>query len=277
MKKYNIFFMVLSVIFLMSGCATVKETARGIAGISTKQIEDTRPSAMKEIFSYDYNTCQGKVQDALDHIGTYTYTRNKAKNLIAVYISREDTTPVGIFLKEIDPTHTQVEVSSPSTYGKELIFRAISSNLGDKADKVPVEKQVKQAMAYISDAEAAPAQKIEIPVSTSDVSGFGFISCQLSLEFDPALLSLISIERGELTKDWSAPVYKVTEGKADASLYGTTAISGAGTVANLVFKVKDNAKAGNTSLNLREAKFNDGKIPSKLSSGQLRITAKASK
>jgi len=38
--------------------------------------------------------------------------------LIAIYVSSEDTTCVGIFFTEIDANNTQVEVSSPSTSAK---------------------------------------------------------------------------------------------------------------------------------------------------------------
>jgi hypothetical protein len=45
--------------------------------------------------------------------------------MIAIYVSETDTTPVGLFFKEIDKSNTQVEVSSPSTYAKELISEKV--------------------------------------------------------------------------------------------------------------------------------------------------------
>ena len=51
--------------------------------------------------------------------------------MIAVYFSESDTTPIGIFFKEIGANTTQMEVSSPSSYAKELIAERLFSVLKD--------------------------------------------------------------------------------------------------------------------------------------------------
>ncbi len=130
----------LSISFI--GCAAIKETAKGIAGVSTDVLEKNRKDATKKTFPYDYNTCYSKAKETLekssyskaeeklDNSGSYIYCQDRKKNLLAIYVSEEDTTPVGIFFTEIDKTHTQIEVSSASTYAKELIsgkvFKALS-------------------------------------------------------------------------------------------------------------------------------------------------------
>jgi hypothetical protein len=124
---------------LMSGCATVKECARGIAGISTRELEEERINALKKTFNCDLNTCYNTVEDTLKRIKAYVYTKDKAKNMLAIYVSEEDTTPVGIFFSSPDPLNTQVEISSPSSYAKELIANKIFSDL-NKFNKIP-EKQ----------------------------------------------------------------------------------------------------------------------------------------
>jgi hypothetical protein len=58
-------------------------------------------------------------------IGAYIYVKDIKKHMIAIYVSETDTTPVGLFFKEIDKSNTQVEVSSPSTYAKELISEKV--------------------------------------------------------------------------------------------------------------------------------------------------------
>lgn len=121
---------IFSSILFMSGCAQIKETTRGIIGISTNQIDQARVSAIAGIFPYDYKTCYEKTTKALKRMNTYTYTIDKRKKLIAIFVSESDTTPVGIFFTEVDAANTKIEVSSPSSYAKELIsgklFRALS-------------------------------------------------------------------------------------------------------------------------------------------------------
>ncbi len=112
-------------IFNFIGCATVKETAKGIAGVSTKVLEDARKDAVIKKFNYDYNTCYNKVEGILTQIGAYIYAKDNKKQMIAIYVSEADTTPVGLFLKAIDANNTQIEVSSPSTYAKEFIAKSV--------------------------------------------------------------------------------------------------------------------------------------------------------
>jgi hypothetical protein len=113
------------------GCITVKETAKGILGVSTKALEDNRKDAIKKTFNHDYNTCYSRTKEVLKENKVYIYCEDPKKNLLAIYISQEDTTTVGLFFKAIDQTHTQIEVSSGSTYAKELIsgkvFRALDT------------------------------------------------------------------------------------------------------------------------------------------------------
>ncbi len=105
----------------MSGCATLWEGAKGIVGVPTKVLEDNRKFALTQTFNYDYFTGYTTTLDILKRMDTYIYLENIKKRMIAIYVSQEDTTPVGLFFKEIDATHTQIEVSSPSTYAKEFI------------------------------------------------------------------------------------------------------------------------------------------------------------
>ena len=133
-KSKNFGFCIVILIFAICilnfiGCARLKETAKGIAGISTKVLEDNRRYALTKTFNYDYFTCYTKVIDALKRIDAYIYVKDIKKHMIAIYVSGADTTPVGLFFKEIDKSNTQVEVSSPSTYAKELIAEKVFKSL----------------------------------------------------------------------------------------------------------------------------------------------------
>ncbi len=116
-------------LFSFYGCASLKEAARGFAGISTKALEESRKDAIRKTFNYNYYACHEKVKAALQETGSYIYAQSKNKRMIAVYVSESDTTPVGIFLKMIGRNKTQIEVSSPSTYAKEAVAKNVFSVL----------------------------------------------------------------------------------------------------------------------------------------------------
>ncbi len=122
MKNKLFLFCIFSMVFFsFSGCAGLKEVAKGVAGISTKEVEKSRPGAIKKDFKLPYEICYDNALKALKKIGAYVYAVDRSKNLVAIYVSEGDTTCLGVFFTEIDANNTQVEVASPSTYAKEFI------------------------------------------------------------------------------------------------------------------------------------------------------------
>ncbi|MDI6606544.1 MAG: hypothetical protein QME65_05345, partial [Candidatus Omnitrophota bacterium] len=87
-----------------------------------------------------YDICYNESKRILKEKGAYIYAEDPAKKMIAAYVSETDTTPVGVFFKAVDDSHTQVEVSSPSTFGKEYISGKLFLSL-DKLTN-PQEKEV---------------------------------------------------------------------------------------------------------------------------------------
>jgi len=175
----------------LTGCAHVKEAGKGILGISTNEIEKDRPNAVKKIFSCEYKKAYDLTLTALANMGSYVYA--KKDDLIAFYVSEEDTTVVGVFLKAVDPLSTEIEVSSPSVYAKELIasklFRRIDLLLSLKedlkkeeidklmsaSDQVPsqADKQpevIKEEVAPGSQAVVNEETKIEEPIKAPDAA-----------------------------------------------------------------------------------------------------------
>ncbi len=124
-------------IVLASGCAIVKETAKGIIGVSTKELGRNRPKAIKKVFNCEYKVCYNETIRILKETGAYIYAVDVPNNMVAVYVSQGDTTPVGVFFKKLDVAKTQIEVSSPSKYAKELIAK----NIFTKTDKICLPKQ----------------------------------------------------------------------------------------------------------------------------------------
>lgn len=131
-------------LFLFLGCAAVKdaaiEGAKGIAGISTKVLEENKEGAIKRTFNCGVDVCYNDSKRLLKDRGAYIYAQDFDKKMLAVYVSETDTTPVGVFFKELDSSHTQVEVASPSTFGKEYIaeklFRSLERLLNGEEEEV---------------------------------------------------------------------------------------------------------------------------------------------
>ncbi len=132
MKKSIVILIFAFCILNSMGCAAITEGAKGFSGVSTKALEEARKDAIIKPFRHDYFTCYTKTLDILEKIGAYIYAQNIKKHMIAIYVSEADTTAVGLFFKEVDANNTQVEVSSPSTYAKELIAQKVFSALGSE-------------------------------------------------------------------------------------------------------------------------------------------------
>ena len=118
-----------SSVIIISGCAGIKEGVKEFAGVSTRVLEKGRGRAITRTFNYDFFSCYTQAEDILKKLGAYIYAKDLKKQMIAVYVSENDTTPVGLFFKEVDRNTTQVEVSSPSSYAKEMIAEKVFSKL----------------------------------------------------------------------------------------------------------------------------------------------------
>jgi hypothetical protein len=129
--KYYLLPAVFFLSTILLGCATIKETAKGFAGVSTQVLEEKRKDALNKSFVLDYNSCYIKVRDILQEKGReyYIYAEDAKKKMIGIYLSEADTTPVGIFFTEEEKGRTMVEISSPSTYAKEYIANKIFTGI----------------------------------------------------------------------------------------------------------------------------------------------------
>jgi hypothetical protein len=129
-------------ILILSGCSAAgfKETLRGIAGSSTQVLVDTRPGAVSREFTCGLEECAPKVSESLQEIKTYVYRREGA--LTAVFVSEQDTTPVGIFLSSPGAGKTLIEVSSASTTAKETVAQKLFASLDKKLKVKKIDVQL---------------------------------------------------------------------------------------------------------------------------------------
>lgn len=111
---------------LLSGCATSTELLKELVGVSTKELDEGRKDALVKVFAYDYDTCYKKTEaivKAMPKVSVYA----QDEEMIAFYYIDPNTTPVGVFFKKIDPSHTQVEISSQNPDAKEWVAKNVFS------------------------------------------------------------------------------------------------------------------------------------------------------
>lgn len=135
MKKITSLGIILAFCLSIFGCATVKEMCAGFGGVSVKALEEARKDAVSRHFNYDYFTAYTKTLDALKQMQAYIYKQDINRHLIAIYVSETDTTAVGIFFQEINNNTTKIEISSLSSYAKDLIAKGVFSLLEAKLPK----------------------------------------------------------------------------------------------------------------------------------------------
>jgi len=127
---------------LTAGCVTggMKEAWRGFRGDSTKVLSDTRPSAVSREFMCGRGDCVKKVEESLKELKAYVYAREG--ELIAVYVSEEDTTPVGIFISAAEGEKARIEVSSPSSFARDALSAKLFASLEKKLKAKKIEVQL---------------------------------------------------------------------------------------------------------------------------------------
>jgi len=114
----------------------------------------------------------------------------------------------------------------------------------------------------VSDATGSPGEtNVEVTVSVNDVSPRAIYGVQLSLVYDPAILSVKNTDllAGELTQGWGLAPDTTVSGELIIIFYHTDALPyGSGTLARILFDVSPEAQEGMTScLMLTEAIFNN--------------------
>ncbi|RJO64521.1 MAG: hypothetical protein C4540_03950 [Candidatus Omnitrophota bacterium] len=139
MVRYVVCAYLLAVV-IVSGCAGVKEGAKGFLGISTRELEKGRKEAAIKTFQCASSACYDTILATLKKIGAYVYAEDSNKKMIALYVSETDTTPVGIFLTEENKAATRVEVSSPGGYAKEFIAGKVFAVLSTQCSSVQAVK-----------------------------------------------------------------------------------------------------------------------------------------
>ena len=222
---------------------------------------------------------------ALDSAGTSLYViEETAHRLSRVTLPGGTVTPVTDLLENpmgiaLDPTGAFAYVTESST-GYQSISKV---NLTTGAitplelSEDPWEYQFQYGLdmgprppvviSMPDDASGIPGADVAVPVVLDDVTGLEVLSVDLSVRFNPAVITATSVAAGPLAPGCTATANLATPGRAVVSVFCTTALTGSGTVANITFHVAG-ARGQGTPLDIESALLNEGTPPVNIDDGR---------
>jgi hypothetical protein len=127
---------ILALALLIIGCVGPKEAMKGFLGVSTRELELARKDAVKKSFDINYDLCNAKTLELLNKIKASVYAKDIKNGMIAIYVSETDTTSVGIFFNKLSAGRTEIEVTSRSTYFKNMISQKLFAALEKEINPV---------------------------------------------------------------------------------------------------------------------------------------------
>ena len=116
---------------VVSGCATIKETAKVFWGSSTKVLEEARINALSNVYQCTYEDCYREVLQISQLEEYKVLIKDKTKGHI-VFINIKgavDTTEVGVFFEKVKENETQVDISSLSSNAKTIVAGVVFPQL----------------------------------------------------------------------------------------------------------------------------------------------------
>ena len=120
----------------------------------------------------------------------------------------------------------------------------------------------------------APGGDVTIPVNISDVTGLGIIGVDMTLQYDPQILSAIETDKlGTIAAAWqivsstnTVPADEAAE-EIVIKMIGMDPLSGSGTFVKVKFSVRSDAEIGDTSEISITAQLNEGAVGATTSDG----------
>lgn len=107
---------ILSGVFFLNGCASLKEKGKKVWGSSIEHLERKRPEGRAQDFRLSPDDCFAKVEGLMSGIDAQVYLKDPGKRYMAVMgiKGHVDTTQAGIFFTGLSEGNTRVEISSIS-------------------------------------------------------------------------------------------------------------------------------------------------------------------
>src|SRR5690606_8971406 len=105
---------------------------------------------------------------------------------------------------------------------------------------------------------------VTVPINVANISGM--LAAGLTVNFDPTVVTVQSATTGTLTAGWAFASNLIAPGQYRISMSNASAVSGAGTLANIEFLVIG-APGSSSALTISEILLNDGTITVELADG----------
>jgi len=123
-------------------------------------------------------------------------------------------------------------------------------------------------MLSVADTSAAANSLVKIPIRTTDVTGLGIRSMDITLTFDEKVLDALGANSlGSITESWGNPLTTDEPGKIRLIMVGVTDLVGEGVLTYVFFDVMG-SENDTTSVYLHDVAINDGMIAAEVASGK---------
>jgi hypothetical protein len=129
--------------------------------------------------------------------------------------------------------------------------------------------QTLTATLSLPDVTVLPGEQVTVPLNLDLPEGQVY-GTDLTLVYDPAVVSVTRVTKGGLATDWSTAVNTETPGEIRVALAGTAPIEMQGELLNVGFDAVGRAGAA-TDLILTQGILNEENIPTILNPGSLRV------
>jgi len=119
-------------------------------------------------------------------------------------------------------------------------------------------------LGFATDLTAETGEVFTAPLSVDDATGI--LALDVEIEFDPLVISAISVARTALSQSFSLTVNLADPGVIEVSLFGTQPMVGSGSIVDIDFEVLGQADQS-TPIDLLSAEINEGAIVATLEDG----------
>jgi hypothetical protein len=123
-------------------------------------------------------------------------------------------------------------------------------------------------MSVPDDLVAVPAASLVVPIAL--VPATGAVGVDITLEYNPAVLTAVAVTKTSLTSGMSLTANLGIPGTVRISLYGTAPLSGSGPIVEVTFIASD-VIGREAPLNLTQGTINEGTIPTHLDDGGVSV------
>lgn len=124
--KRTAVFLIAFLCIATSAAASPADFFKGFLAVSTSELEELKKDAMVKVFPYDFDTCYEKTLSIIRKMPDTTIYAQR-RDLIAVYCTSLNSTPVGVFFEKVDQSNTKVLLSSPSSRAKDWVAANVFS------------------------------------------------------------------------------------------------------------------------------------------------------